>query len=1748
MMKNYFKKFSIIVILLFASYSYGQYCEPTIPMSTTSYINNFKVSTAGTSTGDFLNHASANVGYENITDSDFTLISGTNYGFNIGVGDGASTTHKRVHVWIDMNGDKDFDDAGELIFSYAGGNTSGDLGFGSKGIGVVQKEGITRMRVALVAADGAISAINPCDDFTGGEVQDYKVNLLLTEPAPEYCEPTIPMSTTSYINNFKVSTAGTSTGDFLNHASANVGYENITDSDFTLISGTNYGFNIGVGDGASTTHKRVHVWIDMNGDKDFDDAGELIFSYAGGNTSGDLGFGSKGIGVVQKEGITRMRVALVAADGAISAINPCDDFTGGEVQDYKVNLLLTEPAPEYCEPTIPMSTTSYINNFKVSTAGTSTGDFLNHASANVGYENITDSDFTLISGTNYGFNIGVGDGASTTHKRVHVWIDMNGDKDFDDAGELIFSYAGGNTSGDLGFGSKGIGVVQKEGITRMRVALVAADGAISAINPCDDFTGGEVQDYKVNLLLTEPAPEYCEPTIPMSTTSYINNFKVSTAGTSTGDFLNHASANVGYENITDSDFTLISGTNYGFNIGVGDGASTTHKRVHVWIDMNGDKDFDDAGELIFSYAGGNTSGDLGFGSKGIGVVQKEGITRMRVALVAADGAISAINPCDDFTGGEVQDYKVNLLLTEPAPEYCEPTIPMSTTSYINNFKVSTAGTSTGDFLNHASANVGYENITDSDFTLISGTNYGFNIGVGDGASTTHKRVHVWIDMNGDKDFDDAGELIFSYAGGNTSGDLGFGSKGIGVVQKEGITRMRVALVAADGAISAINPCDDFTGGEVQDYKVNLLLTEPAPEYCEPTIPMSTTSYINNFKVSTAGTSTGDFLNHASANVGYENITDSDFTLISGTNYGFNIGVGDGASTTHKRVHVWIDMNGDKDFDDAGELIFSYAGGNTSGDLGFGSKGIGVVQKEGITRMRVALVAADGAISAINPCDDFTGGEVQDYKVNLLLTELAPEYCEPTVPMTASSYINNFKVSGADGDIINRASTNVGYENITDSDISLKSDTAYRFDIGVGDAATTTHKRVHVWIDMNGDKDFDDAGELIFSWAGANTGGNLGFSGKNIGSVVTAGESRMRIAMLAADAEIDAVGPCDDFTGGEVQDYKIMLIAGEAVSCDVSSMTASTTSFLDYMKISQSGDGDKLNHTSGNDGYINITDNNTTLNASTSYRFNFGVGNPAAASNKRVHIWIDKNKDGDFADGGEDIFNWTGGNTTEDLQFSGKTIGDFTTYGTYTMRVALRSSDDAIPAINPCETFTDGEFEDYQITIEAPIPPLELMTPEVDLDLFVGDGIAASVNGTPHTYRIPSLVTTKDGTLLAVTDARYENASDVPGVIDMFVRRSTDNGATWDNPITIKTDHGGDACTVVDKTTGRIFVFYAYSEFSTIFQSNGDPSNPATLRSQYKYSDDDGLTWSAAIDLTADLYRPSVEKSFWASAGTGIQLRNGTLVIPIAVVRNDNKIFGSLLYSTDNGATWNRSQNNSFINFDENTIVELNDGRIMINARNHYGTGTRLVTYTDDLGTTWEDYTFDDTLVDPISQGNILRYTSTLDGFDKDRILFSNSGNSGSRVDGTMRISYDEGQTWAHSKLYQSGFSAYSSMAILPDGKIGVLYETNGYKTIRFRKFSLEALTDSSDTYVLGVDDLTSDKGVSLYPNPMENKLNIKTSITSEVSIYNVVGKLVLRNKVRENNKELDVSHLKRGVYIVRIKNDLGVKNSKIIKN
>jgi sialidase-1 len=149
--------------------------------------------------------------------------------------------------------------------------------------------------------------------------------------------------------------------------------------------------------------------------------------------------------------------------------------------------------------------------------------------------------------------------------------------------------------------------------------------------------------------------------------------------------------------------------------------------------------------------------------------------------------------------------------------------------------------------------------------------------------------------------------------------------------------------------------------------------------------------------------------------------------------------------------------------------------------------------------------------------------------------------------------------------------------------------------------------------------------------------------------------------------------------------------------------------------------------------------------------------------------------------------------------------------------------------------------------------------------------------------------------------------------------------------------------------------------------------------------------------------------------------------------------------------------------DESKIVELADGNWMINSRVNGG-GIRFVHISKDEGKTWESKA-DSTLIDPACNASIIRYTSKNDGFDKNRLLFSNAKMAKGRENMTVRISYDEGKTWNEGKTIYTGGSAYSSLTVLKNGDIGLFFEKDEYTENAFVSFSLDWLSDGNDKYL-----------------------------------------------------------------------------------
>jgi len=327
----------------------------------------------------------------------------------------------------------------------------------------------------------------------------------------------------------------------------------------------------------------------------------------------------------------------------------------------------------------------------------------------------------------------------------------------------------------------------------------------------------------------------------------------------------------------------------------------------------------------------------------------------------------------------------------------------------------------------------------------------------------------------------------------------------------------------------------------------------------------------------------------------------------------------------------------------------------------------------------------------------------------------------------------------------------------------------------------------------------------------------------------------------------------------------------------------------------------------------------------------------------------------------------------------------------------------------------------------------------------------------NTYRIPAVIVTQKGTILAFCEARKQSSRD-QSPTDLVLKRSFDNGVTWQPRQIVVHGKGDEAimnpCPVIDGSDGTIFLLCNY------FPDDKSQFKAGAVRQLVLKSTDDGEKWSQPVDITEQVSDPKTWSSLCSGPGVGIQTTSGRLVIP-CFHHEQGSIFrfiSNVIYSDDHGLTWKNGKNVSGSG-SECQVVELVDGSLMLNIRSKL---YREVSLSTDGGLTWSDKRQARTLIEPTCQGSILRYTKRSDGFAKNRILFSNPAHQKRRVNMTVRFSCDEGKTWSVSKLIYPEQSAYSCLTVLSDGTIGLLYEADSYRKITFARFSLEWLTDGKD--------------------------------------------------------------------------------------
>lgn len=344
------------------------------------------------------------------------------------------------------------------------------------------------------------------------------------------------------------------------------------------------------------------------------------------------------------------------------------------------------------------------------------------------------------------------------------------------------------------------------------------------------------------------------------------------------------------------------------------------------------------------------------------------------------------------------------------------------------------------------------------------------------------------------------------------------------------------------------------------------------------------------------------------------------------------------------------------------------------------------------------------------------------------------------------------------------------------------------------------------------------------------------------------------------------------------------------------------------------------------------------------------------------------------------------------------------------------------------------------------------------------------------YRIPGIVVTAKGTVLAYCEARRNSRSDW-GEIEVHLRRSTDGGVSW-SPAQRIAHHGerirgssgkaaddeqqtvNNPVAIVDRISGSVEFLYCVN-YARCF----------SIRSL-----DDGVSWSDPIEITAtfEAFRPQCNWKVLATGpGHGIQLSSGRLLVPVWLayggVRDHHPSVTATIYSDDHGVTWKAGDvaipdTAEFNDPNETIAAELSDGRVLLVARSESSPNRKLLLTSPDGASSWTPPRFQPELLEPICMAGLLAVPGR-----PGTLLFSNPAtvgldergrerpnSRGKREKLTIRLSTDNGATWPASRVLEPGKSAYSDLAALPDGTVLCFCEVDN--RLRLARFSIDWVT------------------------------------------------------------------------------------------
>jgi len=368
------------------------------------------------------------------------------------------------------------------------------------------------------------------------------------------------------------------------------------------------------------------------------------------------------------------------------------------------------------------------------------------------------------------------------------------------------------------------------------------------------------------------------------------------------------------------------------------------------------------------------------------------------------------------------------------------------------------------------------------------------------------------------------------------------------------------------------------------------------------------------------------------------------------------------------------------------------------------------------------------------------------------------------------------------------------------------------------------------------------------------------------------------------------------------------------------------------------------------------------------------------------------------------------------------------------------------------------------------------------------------------YRIPAILQAPNGDVLIFAERRNDGPGDI-GDHDIVIKRSRDLGRTWGAEQMIFDDEKRvctDLTVGIDRSNNRLWLFFLRDKKQFAHFTSDDSGEtwkgPVMMHEQVTKPEWDQLRGKdeAEKEEVAPKGRMAIWEKGWVQrygCGPGnamVQIsvgpHRGRLIVSARhredIGKGRLRSFAHTFYSDDHGTTWKLGgtigQNTS-----ECQLVELANGDVRVVSRNESSEDApdnlrHLTAISKDGGETWGPVQRLEELITPRCHGATERFTvAAADG--RDRLLFSSPASPFrqkehpyGRYNLSIRLSYDEGQTWTAGRTIWPHPSSYSDMAILRDHTVAFVYErgdkgsTHYWDSIHFARFDLEWLTFGRD--------------------------------------------------------------------------------------